>query len=377
MKTSRLASPMAALAASPWARLVTGPPGPQRSAVLRLLLMAPSFLFIAALLSVAVVTGMTPPQPTGWVLAYGCAGYAAFYAALRSGRTATLSAPSLVFPHMCFNITLVVLTYSLVPLTRGLVVQWLCLLILFDMQRLSGRQVLLATAFAYGALIAAMAVIHYIAPASIDMQAEAVNIVLACLTLCTLLAVTRVGRRVDDQRKAQQAELAATVAKLDELAIHDALTGAYNRRYMQAALEEELRRRARGGHALCVALIDIDHFKQVNDRHGHAVGDTVLREVVHLLRDTLRAPHAVGRWGGEEFLVLMPESTPAQAHAAIQIAAQAVREHDWARHAAGLSVTFSGGVAEHKGRPLDDLLERADRALYAAKSAGRDRITLA
>jgi diguanylate cyclase (GGDEF)-like protein len=208
--------------------------------------------------------------------------------------------------------------------------------------------------------------------------------------LCALLAVTRVARRVHEQRSAQQAKLADTVAKLDELAMRDSLTGVFNRRYMQTMLEQELRRQVRRHYTLCVALLDIDHFKQVNDRYGHAVGDAVLRDVAQLLSTALSAPFAVGRWGGEEFLVLFPECTLVDAQAALRRASQAVRAHDWAQHDPALQVSFSGGVCQHRPAQsaaaqlpdalrddLGDLLERVDRALYAAKANGRNRIEAA
>jgi diguanylate cyclase (GGDEF)-like protein len=370
---------------------LAGEGGPQRDAVLRLLFMVPSYAFLTALLGVAVLLHLAPLRETLWVLAYGGSGYLVFYGVLRSGTSQRSRDPALVFPHVCFSLTLVVLAYALVPLTRGLVVQWLCLLILFDMRRLSARQVLMAAALAYGLLMAAMFAVRRVAPDQIDPAAEAVNIIMACVTLCALLAVTRVGRRVHEQRKAQQGQLAETVAKLDELAMRDGLTGVYNRRYMQSILEKEVRRQGRNGRAFCVALLDIDHFKQVNDQFGHAVGDAVLRDVARLVSASLGAAHPVARWGGEEFLVLMPECTPAQAVQALQVAAAAVRSHDWLQHAPTCRISFSGGVSLHQSEPLAGdlpgavlggeaqasltrLLERADRALYAAKSAGRNRI---
>lgn len=365
-----------------------GPEGPRRDAIKRLLYMAPSYLLFAALLLVATHIGLAPRVETRWVLTYAVGGLLAFWLALRAGlgqRT-----PLLLFPQMCFNLSVVVLAYALVPITRGLAVQWLCLLILFDMRRLSGREVLGAAALAYGLLIGAMWAIYRTAPDRIDLSAEAVNVCMAGVTLCALLAVTRVGRRVQAQRQAQQARLAETVSQLDKLAMHDGLTGAYNRRHMQAMMDKEWRRQERHGRPFCVALLDIDHFKRVNDVHGHAAGDMVLREVVRLLRDALPVSVSLGRWGGEEFAVLLPEYELDEARALLLKATQAVREHNWSSHAPGLAVTVSGGVCAKPAEPprqwagpaptidhggqLATLLDRADQALYAAKAAGRDQV---
>lgn len=380
------AAPARARSRPAWLRVIAGPPSPQSDAVVRLLYLWPSYLFIAGLMGAAVSMDLAPSLETYVVYAYGVTGVACFYGVLRAGMTRRWRDPMMVFPQVCFNLTVVVLAYVLVPLTRGLVVQWLCLLILFDMRRLGGRQVLVAAALAYGLLILAMTGIQYSRPDNIDLGAEAVNIGMAALTLCALLAVTRVGRRVDEQRRAQQTKLAETVAKLDELAIRDALTGAFNRRHTQVLLDRELRRYRRSQRPLSVALLDIDHFKRVNDEHGHAVGDAVLRDVASLLATVLKPPNVVGRWGGEEFLVLMPERTQEEACLTLQTAAQALGQHDWHQHAPGLSVSFSGGVTQYrsadklKARVEDEsstLLERADGALYGAKHAGRDRIHIA
>jgi diguanylate cyclase (GGDEF)-like protein len=371
-----------------WRGWLLGPEGARREAIQRLFVMAPSYLLIGVLLLGAVHLGLAPRDETLWVLAYALFGLLAFWMALRAGLGRR--APLLLLPQLCFNLSVVVLAYALVPITRGLAVQWLCLLILFDMQRLSGREVLGAAALAYGLLIGAMWAIYRTAPDHIDLAAEAVNICMAGVTLCALLAVTRVGRRVQAQRQAQQARLAETVAQLDKLAMYDGLTGAYNRRHMQAMMDKEWRRQQRNGRPFCVALLDIDHFKRVNDILGHAMGDLVLREVVRLLREALPVSVALGRWGGEEFTVLLPEYELDEARALLLEATKAVREHGWSAHAPGLAVTLSGGVSAKPSEAprqwagpaqilsqegsLATLLDRADQALYAAKAAGRDRV---
>ncbi len=360
---------------STWSQVVAGREGTQRQAIKRLFFLWPGVLILGILLLLGLGMGLAPVRETHWLFAYGLAGFLSFYGLLRSGVSRHWREPLLVFPQTCFYVTLVVLAYVLVPWTRELVVQWLCLLILFDMRRLSARQVLLIVALAYGLLMLAMLMLQWHAPGSIDSGPEVVNIGMAAVTLGALMVVTRVARRVEEQRKAQRSKLAATVARLDELAIRDALTGALNRRHAQALLQEALRRHARSGRPCCVAMLDIDHFKRINDGHGHAVGDAVLREVAQLLVKQMGGLCPVGRWGGEEFVVLMPEHTLAQAEAVLAKAAQAVREHGWQVHAAGLTVSFSGGLAQHRvGDEVAHLLERADQALYAAKTAGRDRI---
>lgn len=177
-------------------------------------------------------------------------------------------------------------------------------------------------------------------------------------------------RDVTGQRRAE-ASLRASEARMRDLAIRDGLTGLYNRRYALEQLGEALVAAQATGEHLVVALIDIDHFKAVNDTHGHLVGDAVLRDVARVFGDRLRGTDLVGRYGGEEFIVILRR---AAAHQGRDVLEQ-IR-----RRPAGTDVpvawTFSAGVAEFPtdGRDVTALLGRADARLYEAKQAGRDRV---
>lgn len=154
----------------------------------------------------------------------------------------------------------------------------------------------------------------------------------------------------------------------------DELTGLYNRRQANEILQLELERRQRYGTPVSIALLDIDRFKPVNDNHGHATGDQVLQGIASLLLRRLRSNDRVARWGGEEFLMILPHTT---AYCAAE-AANGVREAlAQATFTGDLKITASLGVAEYDpGESLDDFVERADQALYRAKSQGRNRVEL-
>jgi diguanylate cyclase (GGDEF)-like protein len=164
-----------------------------------------------------------------------------------------------------------------------------------------------------------------------------------------------------------------------ELAIRDGLTGAYNRRYFDDDLEREIARARRHGHPLALILIDVDHFKVVNDTHGHVVGDQVLRETVTLLRASLRSEQVLARAGGDEFAVLCPETRAAEAGVLAERLRAAVGEHRMQSLATVSGVTCSFGVAELDDRDSapTDLYARADRALYQSKDGGRNRVSVA
>lgn len=167
-------------------------------------------------------------------------------------------------------------------------------------------------------------------------------------------------------------QLKAYQKELHLASITDGLTGLYNRRYLFLRLAEEIERAARGTYRFSIALLDLDHFKQVNDTLGHRTGDEVLMRAASALRGAIRGLDLAGRYGGEEFLVILPDTGAVEARAVTERIRAAVKALSWPE--LGLRLTLSGGVCEHAGTDVDGLLERADRRLYAAKAGGRDRI---
>lgn len=155
----------------------------------------------------------------------------------------------------------------------------------------------------------------------------------------------------------------------------DGLTGLWNRARIDQLFAEEFARARRYGTPFSVILLDIDHFKHVNDQHGHTVGDSVLRQFAALLRENVRSIDKVGRLGGEEFLIILPEIDASQAQAAALTLQERIRQFDFDTV---LRKTASFGITHYLGDECpQSMLERADRALYRAKANGRDRIELA
>jgi diguanylate cyclase (GGDEF)-like protein len=158
---------------------------------------------------------------------------------------------------------------------------------------------------------------------------------------------------------------------LEQLATVDELTGLRNRRWLDDAFDRQLARAVRTGQPMSVMMIDVDHFKQLNDEQGHAYGDAVLRRVAQTLAGGLRPQDLAARYGGEEFAVLLPGIGQENAVAIAERLREAVQADG---NAAGQPVTVSIGIASRSGdQPLTALLERADEALYRAKNAGRNR----
>jgi diguanylate cyclase (GGDEF)-like protein len=154
----------------------------------------------------------------------------------------------------------------------------------------------------------------------------------------------------------------------------DGLTGLANREKLDLELARSLSLADRGGRPLAVAMIDLDHFKKINDDYGHLVGDRVLGELARRLERGVRAMDVVGRWGGEEFLLLCPNTDQDGAQAVAEKLRASVSAEPFQ---AGISLTISLGVAIATGEEAPDaVLDRADRALYEAKEAGRNRVVL-
>jgi len=172
--------------------------------------------------------------------------------------------------------------------------------------------------------------------------------------------------------------------RLRRLAHTDSLTGAYNRQYLDQCLPELVEDAHKGSQPLCVAMFDVDHFKRVNDEHGHDVGDLVLAEIARRLDEASRAHDVLVRYGGEEFLLLLPGANLATAagiadRMRVQLAAEALKlERTDEGAPISLRIRISAGVAELGPQETpEQLFKRADQALYAAKANGRNRVEVA
>lgn len=214
---------------------------------------------------------------------------------------------------------------------------------------------------------------------------------MACLTVYLLLfargayfralslSETRHKLKLSEQALQGQLEAVhALQAQLTEQANRDPLTGLYNRRYLNDSLRREFGPGARTDQSVAVLLVDIDHFKQINDRYGHSAGDQVLKQVATLLQQQARADDVVCRYGGEEFLVLLPGLEVDAALSRAEQYRQTVSVPGTVIAMDGAVVTLSIGVAGTTGKAVnpEHLIDRADKALYLAKSNGRNRSVL-
>ena len=185
------------------------------------------------------------------------------------------------------------------------------------------------------------------------------------------------------QQEAQYAEariqeLETELQHLSELVREDQLTGSLNRRGLDESYAREASRADRRDSPMCVAMLDLDDFKRLNDTHGHVAGDEALQHLVRLIKQTLRATEVVARFGGEEFVILMPDTRAEDAAMVLTRLQRKLTKRFFLYDNQKLLITFSGGVAQRlPGEEQADVLKRADDAVYRAKKAGKNRIVIA
>ena len=313
-------------------------------------------------------------QVAAW-LGFVLAGLGFFFVLLRSRWSTRLADPALTQWQMGFGVLAVLWGYSIAGEVRSAMLFPLMVTLTFGAFSLGWRRMALLTAFALAALGATMLGLHLRRPGLFAPTVDIANFLMAAVMLpsSSVLAVKLGALRWRLQQ--QRADLIGALERIQVLATCDELTGLANRRHAQDLMNQEAQRTQRGGRPFSIALIDLDHFKRVNDMHGHGVGDEVLRRFAIEARASVRACDIVARWGGEEFLVMMPDTDIQSAQRAIE--RLRVRMVDVRVRTASneLQFTISAGVAQHvEGEPIANTVSLADRALYGAKEAGRNRV---
>lgn len=182
--------------------------------------------------------------------------------------------------------------------------------------------------------------------------------------------------RLLNEAKESSVQLELTLTRMQDLAMVDELTGLKNRRSFFDAIDSVIAASRRRGKPVSVAMLDVDHFKDVNDTYGHSVGDVVLREISKRIEDTLRQEQIVGRVGGDEFVVLLPDTTPQQALVAIERVRKAIDDRTVeVTGAMPVHVSVCGGISSlADGMPVTLAIQQADKAMYRAKALGRNRV---
>jgi diguanylate cyclase (GGDEF)-like protein len=299
-------------------------------------------------------------------------GIVAGYAVVRAGWTLRLADPALTVPMMVFAIACCLWAYALLGAGRGAVFPIIMVTLMFGMFVATPRQMAAVGALTVGLFAATAALLAWLRPA---VHAPAIEfghflVVATMVPAVAVLAARLSGMRDRLQRRRQ--ELTEALARIRELVIRDELTGLVNRRHMQELIEHEHQRCIRSGQCFCLAKLDIDRFGAVNDAHGYAAGDAVLRAVAQEAQRLVRSSDVLARWGGEEFMLMLPDTRAALARGGLERLQQRVAALRIVLGDQTVSVTLSAGLAEHHaGETIEQTIERAGIALAEAKSGVR------
>ena len=356
-------------------KLVFGPDRATRARTGVILLCALMYAICCSAAFYAAEVGMMRDFAPKLLLATTIPCYTAFYVLVRSGRTRSMRDPNLMMPQQIFSLLAIAFAYTAIgPHDRGMVLVLIALVMVFGMYTHQPRQAAFAGVVAMVLLAACMGVLAHIDPVYYPPTLELLRFELMIGTLPPLILAAYQISAWRNRLAQQRRELRDTLQQVQTLASRDALTGLYNRRHMQDRLLESAKRHERYGERFTVALVDLDHFKRINDVHGHRVGDEALMAFASAATLALRESDVVGRWGGEEFLFILSNTSPTKALVALERLRVALQDCSVSSRVPELRVAFSAGVAQHDvAAPVQRTLERADQALYQAKAAGRNR----
>lgn len=335
------------------------------------------YMICGVLVSLQVAAGATEPGVAARLVTYGMGGVAFFYALVRCS-VQRIAPTTLAVLQGLFAISCNMWVYAVSGPLRAPSALILLVVITFCTFALRPRQTMLLSATAVAGMGGTMWWHAATDPLHFPPQVEALTFGYLAAALLAITLLTGEMNKLRARLKHQKEELQAAVAKIRTLATLDDLTALANRRYMNEVLEAEERRQGGRGGSTCIALLDIDFFKHVNDHHGHAGGDAVLRAFAEAARNGLRSSDVLARWGGEEFLLLLPDTGLAEAKHVLQRMADQVGAMQVPGLELGRKISFSGGLAARiEDEAFADTISRADKSLYAAKALGRNRLIVA
>jgi diguanylate cyclase len=310
-----------------------------------------------------------------WLTAFTLCGIVGFYGVLRFGTDLRIGQRiNWTFPQQLFAIVTIIWTFAVVGPDRSAVIGLLVLILIYGVFAFRPRE-MVGLALLTLAMLAAVMFWQY-RNGSVETPAS-VSIFQFCYAVLAIGPVCVVSSQINGLQRAlagKKEALENALEQIRRLAESDDLTGLLNRR----AMAEMMRLELRGPPTkICITLIDIDFFKSVNDKFGHQMGDEVLRRFAEAAKTTLRAGDMFARWGGEEFLMMLQDTSVEQGMECLERVRHALAETSFEDICPGLRITISAGVTDlHPHDTLEKAVERADQAMYGAKQSGRDRVIL-
>jgi diguanylate cyclase (GGDEF)-like protein len=301
-----------------------------------------------------------------------------FYIAIRSGWSRRFADTALTKAQMVCAILSLSAGYLINPQVRGVLLMMVAMVLTFGAFSLSPRRCRQLGWFALAVFALTMGIGASTRPDEFPPVIELITFVFTAVTLPLIGHLAGQLSQMRHDLRVQRRELSDALKRVNVLATRDELTGLPNRRHMRERVEHEVQRTRRGHGSLCICVMDLDHFKTVNDQLGHAAGDAVLVNFALQSQAILREIDVLARWGGEEFLLMCPDTSIDQALQVVERVRQHLhRPESWAQCSVE-RVTFSAGLAVHEpAASFEQTLALADSALYKAKRQGRDRCYVA
>ncbi len=342
-------------------------------------MIAASYFIDALILSIYAQAGTLPATVGPAYAACGLTTIAAYLVVSETGFTERFKDHYFVAPQLLVSVAVMLVFAYLAPAVGGMFLCTLFLVFNFGSLRATPRQ----SAVLWTAMTIGVAWLFLLndkpigLPQGNSLERLATMLVFV-LTIgrCTFLGIFSSSMRQSLYQRGLK--LKEAYRRIEELAELDELTGSFNRRCIMRMLEEQIVHAQRTETPCAVALIDLDWFKRINDSHGHPIGDEVLRTFAITVFANIRDTDRFGRYGGEEFLLVLPDTPVDRAAEILDRLREIIADLDWSAFSADMRVTISAGVATLRPDEISDtLLARADSALYAAKAQGRNRITTA
>jgi diguanylate cyclase (GGDEF)-like protein len=355
-----------------------GPAGKQRMRVSQSLLALVVYSTFAVLQHGEVLLGLIDERESWILTGIYLSGSILFFLVVRFGWNERLgSDPSLTLPQTAFALTISAGSYAITGPARGAVMTLLVLVLAFASFSLRPAQSRALAWYAFGLFAVVMLWKSRTEPSRYPPAVEFVHFGFAAIVAA---GVSVLAGRLGVMRmhlKSQKLDLERALERIGQLATQDELTGLANRRHMLDLMGAEQVRRARQPAPMMVALIDIDRFKSINDAHGHQAGDAVLKAFADLGREQLRATDVLSRWGGEEFLLMLPNTSAEQALDVVERLRASLAATSFENIAPGLKVSFSAGLSLcATDESLGSCIERADQGMYRGKTLGRNQSVL-
>ena len=324
-----------------------------------------------------VWAGLAPAVPTAWWTLVLVGGFVIFFIVIRSGHNLRFAEPSLTVPQMVFAILCGAAGYAIAGRGRGEAFPILMVIFMFSMYSLAPKTVLRTGLFAVAVFGITMATMAYRNPAVYEPAVEWGHFIMIAIMVPAIAVLAGQLSRLRDRLRRQKKDIAIALARIQELATRDELTGLINRRHMFELMEQERQRGVRSGQSFCIAVIDIDDFREISDKHGHAFADQLLRRFANEALNVIRISDLLCRWDGKEFLLMLSNTRSSLGRVSVERLRERIKALPVEVQGAALHMSFSAGVTEHRaGETVAETVQRAEQALLSAKTGGPNRVVL-